>query len=210
MDRPVLQLCYSSVLFGKQRKIHPRRRLTQKKWREEKRKLISGSSFYMFPHPHPPPPGLPYVNWASQGGLFASPEVLSHSGPLTFLCSIFVHFSLLCLLASTILDSFSCSNYLVQFSSVQFSRLIVSDSLRPHEWQHARPPCPSPTPGVLPDSRPLSQTHLYFIYLYGFSQSQIRMETPCAQGSYFILYSAVSPTAKIALDRKKMELSFYN
>ena len=34
------------------------------------------------------------------------------------------------------------------FSSVQFSHLVVSDSLRPHESQHARPPCPSPTPGV--------------------------------------------------------------
>ena len=32
--------------------------------------------------------------------------------------------------------------------SVQFSRSVVSDSLRPHELQHARPPCPSPTPGV--------------------------------------------------------------
>ena len=40
--------------------------------------------------------------------------------------------------------------------SVQFSS-IVSDSLRPHESQHARPPCPSPTPGVHPDSRPSSQ-----------------------------------------------------
>ena len=30
----------------------------------------------------------------------------------------------------------------------QFSRSVVSDSLRPHESQHARPPCPSPTPGV--------------------------------------------------------------
>ena len=45
----------------------------------------------------------------------------------------------------------------VQFSSVQFSRSVVSDSLRPHESQHARPPCPSPTPGVHPDSRPSSQ-----------------------------------------------------
>ena len=34
------------------------------------------------------------------------------------------------------------------FSSVQFSRSVVSDSLRPHELQHARHPCPSPTPGV--------------------------------------------------------------
>ena len=35
-----------------------------------------------------------------------------------------------------------------QFSSVQFSRSVMSDSLRPHELQHARPPCPSPSPGV--------------------------------------------------------------
>jgi len=42
-------------------------------------------------------------------------------------------------------------------SSVQFSRSVVSDSLRPHESQHARPPCPSPTPEVHSDSRPSSQ-----------------------------------------------------
>ena len=35
----------------------------------------------------------------------------------------------------------------------QISRSVVSDSLRPHESQHARPPCPSPTPGVHSDSR---------------------------------------------------------
>ena len=34
---------------------------------------------------------------------------------------------------------------------------VLSDSLRPHESQHARPPCPSPTPGVHSDSRPSSQ-----------------------------------------------------
>ena len=38
----------------------------------------------------------------------------------------------------------------------QFSRSVMSDSLRPHESQHARPPCPSPTPGVHSDSRPSS------------------------------------------------------
>ena len=41
--------------------------------------------------------------------------------------------------------------------SVQFSRSVVSDSLLPHESQHARPPCPSPTSGVHSDSRPSSQ-----------------------------------------------------
>ena len=39
---------------------------------------------------------------------------------------------------------------------VQFSCSVVSDSLQPHEPQHARPPCPSPTPGVYPNSCPLS------------------------------------------------------
>ena len=39
----------------------------------------------------------------------------------------------------------------------QFSLSVVSDSLRPHESQHARPPCPSPTLGVHSDSRPSSQ-----------------------------------------------------
>ena len=47
-------------------------------------------------------------------------------------------------------------SFSVQFSSVHFSRSVMSDSLRPHESQHARPPCPSPTPGVHSDSRPLS------------------------------------------------------
>ena len=37
-------------------------------------------------------------------------------------------------------------------SSVQFSHSVMSDSLQPHELQHARPPCPSPTPGVHSDS----------------------------------------------------------
>ena len=41
--------------------------------------------------------------------------------------------------------------------SVQFSCSVMSNSLRPHESQHTRPPCPSPTPGVHSDSRPLSQ-----------------------------------------------------
>ena len=41
--------------------------------------------------------------------------------------------------------------------SVQFSRSVVSDSLQPHESQHARPSCPSPSPRVHPDPHPSSQ-----------------------------------------------------
>ena len=46
---------------------------------------------------------------------------------------------------------------LVRNGSVQFSHSVVSDSLWPHGLQHARPPCPSPTPGVHPNPCPLSQ-----------------------------------------------------
>ena len=45
----------------------------------------------------------------------------------------------------------------IYISSVQFSCSVVSDSLQPHESQPARPPCPSPTPGVHSDSHPSSQ-----------------------------------------------------
>ena len=45
----------------------------------------------------------------------------------------------------------------IYFSSVQFSHSVVSDSLWSYELQHARSPCPSPTPGVYPNSCPLSQ-----------------------------------------------------
>ena len=50
-----------------------------------------------------------------------------------------------------------CNNdhWRLQFS--QFSRSVVSDSLKPHESQHARPPCPSPTPRVYSNSHPSSQ-----------------------------------------------------
>ena len=48
-------------------------------------------------------------------------------------------------------------DYVFQFNSVQFSRSVMSDSLWPYESQHARPSCPSPTPGVHSNSRPLSQ-----------------------------------------------------
>ena len=44
----------------------------------------------------------------------------------------------------------------IELPSVQFSRSVVSDSLQPHESQHARPPCPSPTPRVHSNSSALT------------------------------------------------------
>ena len=49
------------------------------------------------------------------------------------------------------------SVHLKPFISVQFSRSVMSDSLWPHGMQHARPPCPSPTPRVYSNSCPLSR-----------------------------------------------------
>ena len=49
-----------------------------------------------------------------------------------------------------------CTFKSIQFNSVQFSRTVMSDSSQPHELQQARHPCPSPTPGVYPNSCPLS------------------------------------------------------
>ena len=48
-------------------------------------------------------------------------------------------------------------NSLIEFSSVQFSHSVMSDSLQPHELQHARPPSPSPTPRVYPNPCPSSR-----------------------------------------------------
>ena len=54
------------------------------------------------------------------------------------------------------MSELDCSGCYV-FSSVQFSRSVMSDCLRPHGLQHTRPPCPSPIPRVYSDSCPLSR-----------------------------------------------------
>ena len=50
-----------------------------------------------------------------------------------------------------------CRPHFIKFSSVQFSRSVMSESLLPHESHHDRPPCPSPTPGVHSNSRASSR-----------------------------------------------------
>ena len=52
-----------------------------------------------------------------------------------------------------------------QFSSVQISSSVMSDSLGLHELQHARPPCPPPSPGVHSDSRPFLIGSFIFLEL---------------------------------------------
>ena len=55
-----------------------------------------------------------------------------------------------------VIFKYSQLGYICWYSSVEFSRSVKSDSLRPHESQHARPPCLSPTPGVHSNSCPSS------------------------------------------------------
>ena len=61
-------------------------------------------------------------------------------------------FVFLCLTSRSMIISSS-----IHVAANQFSCSVMSNSLRPHEPQHARPPCPSPTPGVHPNPCPLSQ-----------------------------------------------------
>ena len=64
--------------------------------------------------------------------------------------------------------------------SVQFSRSVMSDSLRPHEL-HARPPCPSPSPGVHSDSRPSSPWYHPAISSYVVPFSSCPQSLPASQ-----------------------------
>ena len=79
-------------------------------------------------------------------------------------------------------NSWAVSTFLplvFQFSSVQFSRSVMSDSLQPHGLQHARLPCPSPTPGAYSNSCPsrqwchptISSTVIPFSHLQSFPAS---------------------------------------
>ena len=58
---------------------------------------------------------------------------------------------------STVAMSWNSTEEINIIYSVQFSCLVISDSLQPHKSQHIRPPCPSPTPREHPDPCPLSQ-----------------------------------------------------
>ena len=73
--------------------------------------------------------------------------ILCHS--LLFLPSIFPRIRIFLSELAVRIRWSKYSNFSI--SSVQFSRSVVSDSLWPHELQHARPPCPSPTPRVYPN-----------------------------------------------------------
>ena len=75
----------------------------------------------------------------------------------------------------------------VQFSSVQFSHSVLSDALQPHGQQHARLPCPSPTPGTCSNSYPWSQ------WCHSTTSSSVVPFSPCLQsfpasGSFLMIW----------------------
>ena len=88
-------------------------------------------------------------------GLYKPPTRLPFWGLFSVIVRLITSFILisLCLFHSIFTQTSKKSQFL---GSVQFSHSVVSDSLRPHEPLHARPPCPSPTPGVHPNPHPLS------------------------------------------------------
>ena len=85
--------------------------------------------------------------------LFVTPWTVAHQTPLSMGFSMQEYWSgVPCPAPGNKLD-----HYTIILASVQFSRSVMSDSLRPHQSQHTRPPCPSPTPGVYSNSCPSSQ-----------------------------------------------------
>ena len=103
-DGPVLTApCYSSVLFRKQRRIHPRGVRAGRPKRPQREERPPAQFWLLFLYFFSPHPGPALVNWASQESCLF---YLRFSLTRTFLCSIFMGFSLPYLLATTILDSF--------------------------------------------------------------------------------------------------------
>ena len=78
-----------------------------------------------------------------------------YSGLISFRIDRFDFHAVQGTLESSPIPQFESTNY--DFASVWFSHSVVSNSLRPHESQHARPPCPSPTPRVHSNSCPSSR-----------------------------------------------------
>ena len=104
-------------------------------------------------------PWKPSDDW----GAFSAPHQLSHLPGDAANVNLPVRFKVYPWIPRWLqLPSRKCSHsnglsYTAQMISFQFSHSVVSDSLQPHEPQHARPPCPSPTPGVHPNPCPLSR-----------------------------------------------------
>ena len=94
---------------------------------------------------------------------------------------------------------------MLQFSSVQFSHSVVSDSLWPHGSQHTRPPCPSPSPGVHSDSRPLSPWCHPAISPSVVSFFSCPQSLPASESFPMSLWTVVLKTLESPLDCKEIQ-----
>ena len=104
------------------------------------------------------------IDWldvlAVQGTLKSLPQHHSLKAWILILVLLLIHNANFCLVRfpiTLLTEPLECVGFSSSVCSVQFSRSVMSNSLRPHESQHARPPYPSPTPGVYPNSCPSSQ-----------------------------------------------------
>ena len=94
----------------------------------------------------------------SARGLKIAPEKIQINPPITYLGRVINSETVTHALIQLRKDHLvTLNDYQKLFRSDQIIRSVVSDSLRPHESQHARPPCPSPTPRVYSNSHPSSQ-----------------------------------------------------
>ena len=105
-------------------------------------------------------------------------------------------------------NTFVSYTYVTHNNGTQFSS-VVSDSLWPHELQHARPPCPSPTPAVYPNSRPLSR------WCHPTISSSVARFSSCPQsfpesGSFQISYLFISGGQRIGVSASTAVLPVNN
>ena len=103
------------------------------------------------------PPGKPLISYMIVQMICLNYCVFVSWGvsPFHLSCQFYVY-GVISLFIMLVMCLMSAQSVLI-FSSVQFSHSVMSDSPRPHESQHARPPCPLPTPGVYPNSCPSSR-----------------------------------------------------
>ena len=94
-----------------------------------------------------------------------------------------------------------------EYSSLQFSRSVLSNSLWAHESQHARPPCPSPTPGVHSNSCPLSRWCHPAISSSVIPFSSCRQSLP-ASGSFQMSHLFASGGQSIAVSTSTMSFQW--
>ncbi|ELR53073.1 hypothetical protein M91_11706, partial [Bos mutus] len=139
--------------------------------------------------------GSESISWCLETSLFL--RLPSRDGALSLpLLSLFFVFYIFSYLLSKTMGCFSgCLMFSagIQKSAVQFSHSVMSDSLRTHESQHARPPCPSPTPRVHSNSCPLKNCILFLNFFFFLSKIPESNCSHCCLESVFSSFGVTLP-----------------